>query len=52
MTIRVRLAVIYVAAIAITIGLVGALVWWQLGSALRSSLDQTLQTRAAGVSRA
>ncbi len=49
MTIRVRLALIYVGAIALTIGLVGALVWWQLGSALRASLDQTLQTRAAAV---
>jgi len=49
MTIRVRLALIYVGAIVVTIGLVGALVWWQLGSALRTSLDQTLQTRAAAV---
>jgi two-component system OmpR family sensor kinase len=49
MTIRVRLALIYVGAIVFTIGLVGALVWWQLGSALRSSLDQTLETRAAAV---
>lgn len=47
MTIRVRLAAIYVGAIVITIGLVGILVWWQLGTALRSSLDQTLETRAA-----
>ena len=47
MTIRVRLALIYVGAIVITIGLVGVLVWWQLGTALRSSLDQTLETRAA-----
>lgn len=49
MTIRARLAVIYVAAIVITVGLVGVLVWWQLGSALRTSLDETLQTRAAAV---
>jgi signal transduction histidine kinase len=48
-TIRVRLALIYVGAIVITVGLVGALVWWQLGSALRSSLDQTLATRASAV---
>jgi signal transduction histidine kinase len=46
MTIRIRLALIYVGAIAITIGLVGALIWWQVGTALRSSLDQTLETRA------
>ena len=49
MTIRVRLALIYVGAIVITVGLVGALIWWQLGSALRSSLDQTLATRASAV---
>jgi signal transduction histidine kinase len=49
MTVRVRLAAIYVGAIVITIGLVSALVWWQLGSALRSSLGQTLETRAAAV---
>jgi signal transduction histidine kinase len=49
MTIRVRLAVIYVGALVITFALVGGLVWWQLGSALRSSLDQTLETRAAAV---
>lgn len=47
MTIRARLAVIYVGAIVVTIATAGALVWWQLGTALRSSLDQTLETRAA-----
>lgn len=47
MNIRVRLALIYVGAIVITIGLVGALVWWQLDAALRSSLDQTLEARAS-----
>lgn len=47
MTIRTRLALIYVTAIVVTIGLVGVLVWWQLGTALRSALDQTLETRAA-----
>ena len=47
MTIRTRLALIYVGAIVVTIGLVGVLVWWQLGTALRSALDQTLETRAA-----
>ena len=49
MTIRARLALIYLGAIVITIGLVGALVWWQLGSALRSSLDHTLEARASAV---
>ncbi|MBA3876924.1 MAG: hypothetical protein C0498_08305 [Anaerolinea sp.] len=47
MTIRARLALIYVAAIVVTVGLVGVLVWWQLGSALRTSLDDALQARAA-----
>lgn len=49
MTIRLRLALIYVGAIVITVGLVGALIWWQLGSALRTSLDQSLETRASAV---
>lgn len=49
MTIRVRLALIYGAAIAVTVGVVGALVWWQMSGALRSSLDQTLEIRAAAV---
>lgn len=52
MTIRLRLALIYVGAIALTMGLVSVLVWWQLGAALRSALDQTLVTRAAGVAAA
>ncbi|HET7678051.1 MAG TPA: ATP-binding protein [Candidatus Limnocylindrales bacterium] len=47
MTIRTRLALIYFGAIVVTIGLVGILVWWQLRTALRSALDQTLETRAA-----
>lgn len=46
MTIRARLALIYTAAIVVTLGLVGAVVWWQMGSALRASLDQALETRA------
>ncbi|HEV7604078.1 MAG TPA: ATP-binding protein [Candidatus Limnocylindrales bacterium] len=49
MTIRLRLALIYVGAIVITVGLVGALIWWQLGSALRTSLDQSLETRASAI---
>jgi len=49
MTIRARLALIYVAAIVVTVGLGGVLVWWQLGSALRISLDDALQARAAAV---
>jgi two-component system, OmpR family, sensor kinase len=47
MTIRTQLALAYVAAIALTIALLGTLLWWQLAGALRTSLDQTLQTRAA-----
>jgi signal transduction histidine kinase len=48
-TVRLRLALIYGAAIAVTIGLVGAVVSWQLGTALRTSLDQTLEARATAV---
>ena len=47
MTIRLRLALIYVGAIVITVGLVGAVIWWQLGAALRTSLDQALEARAS-----
>jgi len=46
MTIRLRLALTYGAAIAITIALVGVVVSWQLATALRTSLDQTLEARA------
>lgn len=46
MTVRVRLGLVYTAAIVFTIGIVGAVVWWQMGAALRASLDQTLETRA------
>ncbi len=49
MTVRVRLACTYVAAMLLTLALVGTLVWWQMGAALRSALDQTLETRAAAV---
>jgi two-component system OmpR family sensor kinase len=49
MTIRLRLALIYVGAIVVTVGLVGALIWWQLGAALRTSMDQGLEARATAV---
>ena len=49
MTVRLRLALNYLAAIALTVGLVAVLVWWQFGAALRASLDETLQTRAVSV---
>jgi hypothetical protein len=47
MTIRLRLALAYGAAILITVAVVGLLVWWQLAVDLRASLDQTLATRAS-----
>lgn len=47
MTIRVRLGIAYAVAIVITVALVAAFVWWQMGAALRLSLEQTLHTRAA-----
>jgi two-component system OmpR family sensor kinase len=33
----------------LTLFIVGLLVWWQMGAALRDSLETTLQTRAAGI---
>lgn len=49
MTVRLRLALNYVAAIALTVGLVSALAWWQFDAALRGSLNQTLEASAAAV---
>lgn len=49
MTIRVRLALFYAAALIATVTLVGVTVWWQMDGALRSTLDQSLQTRAGAV---
>ena len=49
MTIRTRLAMIYVVAVVVTVGLGGALVWWQLGSALRGALDEALVARSTAV---
>lgn len=46
MTIRARLALIYGIAMMLTLGLVGALLWWQFAAALRASLDQALEVRA------
>jgi len=48
-TIRSRLAIAYGAGMVVTLIVVGAVVWWQMGIALRSSLETTLQTRAAAV---
>jgi signal transduction histidine kinase len=48
-SIRSRLAASYGAGVVLTLLIVGLFVHWQMGSALRSSLATTLQTRAAGV---
>lgn len=49
MTIRSRLALTYGAAVALTIAVLGLVVWWQFGLALRSSLGQRLETQLAAV---
>jgi len=48
-SIRTRLAVSYAVGVILTLLVVGVFVWWQMGSALRASLEVTLQTRADGV---
>lgn len=52
MTVRARLTVIYSAAMILTVAVGAALVWWQVGVALRSSLDQALDTRATAAAAA
>ena len=49
MSIRLRLAVSYGVGVILTLLVVGVFVWWQMGTALRGSLETTLATRAAGV---
>ncbi len=49
MSIRSRLAVSYGAGVILTLLIVGLFVWWQMGAALRGSLETTLGTRATGV---
>lgn len=49
MTIRSRLALTYGVAVAVTIAVLGIVVWWQFGIALRTSLEQRLETRLAAV---
>ena len=49
MSIRTRLAVSYWIGVVVTFLIVGLFVWWQMGSALRASLEITLQTRADGI---
>jgi len=48
-TIRTRLALTYGVAVAVTIAVLGLVVWWQFGIALRTSLEQRLDTRLAAV---
>ena len=52
MTIRTRLAFTYGVAVAVTIAVLGLVVWWQFGIALRTSLEQRLETRLAAVESA
>ncbi|MES2211297.1 MAG: ATP-binding protein [Chloroflexota bacterium] len=47
MTVRARLTVIYALAMLATLSLAGVVVWWQLQSALRMSLDQALESQAS-----
>lgn len=49
MSIRARLAFSYWVGVVLTFLIVGVFVWWQMGSALRASLETTLQTRADGI---
>lgn len=49
MSIRLRLAVSYWVGVILTLLIVGVFVWWQMGTALRESLEVTLQTRMDGV---
>lgn len=46
MTVRTRLTVIYTLAMLLTLTFAGGVIWFQLRSALRDSLDQALETRA------
>ena len=52
MTVRGRLTLIYSAAMILTVAVGAALVWWQVGVALRSSLDQALDARATAAAAA
>ncbi|MEO8468310.1 MAG: HAMP domain-containing sensor histidine kinase [Chloroflexota bacterium] len=49
MSIRSRLAISYWIGVVLTFLIVGVIVWWQMGLALRASLETTLQTRADGI---
>ncbi len=49
MSIRLRLALTYAAALAVTMVVAGLVVWWQVGAALQASFQATLEMRALGV---
>jgi signal transduction histidine kinase len=51
-TIRARLAATYAAALVMVLLVAGAILWWQLGDALKSSVHQTLLERATGAASA
>jgi len=48
-SIRSRLAATYSAGVILTLLIVGLVVWWQMGLALRGGLETTLATRASGI---
>lgn len=49
MSIRSRLAASYSAGVILTLLIVGLVVWWQMGPALRAGLETALATRATGI---
>lgn len=49
MSIRLRLTLMYAAALGVTLLAAGGVAWWQAGEALRAPFLATLQVRAAGV---
>ncbi|MEO6060022.1 MAG: HAMP domain-containing sensor histidine kinase [Candidatus Limnocylindria bacterium] len=52
MTIRTRLALIYATAVALTIVVVGTVIWFQLGDVLRAELGQRIDLRLGAVQSA
>jgi len=48
-SIRSRLAAAYSSGVILTLLIVGLLIWWQMGLALRGGLETTLATRASGI---
>ena len=49
MTIRQRLALAYAGGVAVTVAVVGAVVWWQMAGALRAGLAAELAAKADAV---